>query len=103
LGLITKVDRAAMVTYCLAWRELCETTKDIEENGRTYDHDGLIKANPAVQMQRDAMNQVRKSLTEFGLSPASRAKLSVEPTSANSPKSKLTAFVGSKKSGANGA
>lgn len=85
-----------MVAYCLAWRELCEATAEIEKHGRTYDCNGLIKANPAVQMQRDAMNQVRHFLTEFGLSPASRAKLGGAGLVNPKPASNLNEFLAKK-------
>ncbi len=61
------------------------STALLDKEGRvvyeeTYDRTGaptgsVMKAHPAVKMQRDAFTRVKQFLVEFGLSPASRPKL----------------------------
>ena len=49
----------------------------IEDEGHTYKTDvGLWKARPEVAMRSEAMRHAQSLLSEFGLSPAARAKVS---------------------------
>lgn len=85
LGLLTLVDRAALVAYCQAWAELVECTRVLQEEGRTVEepiidkageHVGdKIRAHPIVRMQRDAFARVKVFAAEFGLTPASRSRI----------------------------
>lgn len=59
------------------YRHHCEIL-DVE--GYTYrtetqNGDVLIKAHPAAAMKADAWKRIRAMLAEFGMSPASRAKV----------------------------
>lgn len=84
-NLLSVVDRVALAAYCQAWAELEITTTVVEDEGRVVKEPiqsasgqvigHVLKAHPAVRMQRDAFNRVRQFLTEFGLSPAARARL----------------------------
>lgn len=59
--------------------EIC--TAVIEDSGRTYattatSGDKLIRARPAVAMRNESMRHAQSLLAEFGLTPASRSKVS---------------------------
>ena len=85
MGLLTIADRAALASYCQAFAELEIATKLLDKEGRVVEQErydrtgapvgGIIKAHPAVKLQRDAFTRVKQFLVEFGLSPASRPKL----------------------------
>jgi P27 family predicted phage terminase small subunit len=92
LGLLTKVDRAGLAAYCQAHAELADATKLLEAEGRVLEEpvtarqreDGVEvvklvgyrkKLHPAVRLQRDAFARVKQFLGEFGLTPATRARL----------------------------
>jgi len=85
LGLLTLVDRAALAAYCQAWAELQIATRLLEKEGRivevdVFGKDGAVtgsksQLHPAVKLQRDAFGRVKQFLAEFGLTPASRARL----------------------------
>jgi len=87
LGVLTRVDRTALAAYCQAHAELVEATRLLEAEGRILgvpvfnkagDQTGTVKkAHPAVRLQRDAFARVKVFLGEFGLTPATRAKLAV--------------------------
>jgi P27 family predicted phage terminase small subunit len=87
LGLLTIVDRTALAAYCQAHAELVEATKVLDAEGRLLDvpvfnrageQTGTTKkAHPAVRLQRDAFARVKLFLAEFGLTPATRARLQV--------------------------
>ena len=90
IGLLTVVDRAALAAYCQAHAELVDATKLLSKEGRVIDEDIIHRfkdegeweykvigkqLHPAVKLQRDAFTRVKQYLGEFGLTPASRARL----------------------------
>lgn len=80
IGMLSVVDRAALTAYVSAWATFVEATKDIEQRGvvvpSARDDDGMVK-NPSVQMQRDALAQIKTWCIEFGLTPAARGKIAL--------------------------
>jgi len=92
VGLLTKIDRALLASYCIAWSRLREAEEFIAENGTTYetivfDKWGKETARkvceyPQAKQARDAIEQIRKICTEFGMSPSSRSRM-VLPTEKN--------------------
>ncbi|MGE2361204.1 P27 family phage terminase small subunit [Escherichia coli] len=47
----------------------------VHYRSKTQNGDVLIKAHPAAAMKADAWKRIRAMLAEFGMSPASRAKV----------------------------
>lgn len=97
LGILADADLAALTAYCIAWGELIQATEELkpreEENekgemvkagGRTIiirDKDGVVKAminHPAVARQNAAMRNMRSFASEFGMTPASRERLTID-------------------------
>jgi len=81
LGLIAKIDRAALAIYCSAFSrwEYAETKlKELQENG-------LVETTPNghkqmgvwLQISNRAVEQIKSSLGDFGMSPSARAKVNV--------------------------
>lgn len=104
LGLLTRIDRAALVAYCQAWADWTEARKKINEmdkgpfispgssirtikrkNGdiETIKTLGSLTTHPWVWIANKALDQMYRFLTEFGLSPASRTRISVKDLSQN--------------------
>jgi P27 family predicted phage terminase small subunit len=80
IGLLTLADRAAIAAYCTAYGRWVDAELLVAKT-LCYKHGDLIKVNPAVRIAHDAMVLMHKYLSEFGLSPASRARLhTTEPT-----------------------
>jgi P27 family predicted phage terminase small subunit len=89
IGMLTKVDRAALAAYCAAWALLVRATRDVEANGLIAEAvdkevetvDGVVHLivrrtkNPAVLIARDAAAQVRQFCAEFGLTPSARSRM----------------------------
>ena len=78
LGLLRRIDRAAFAAYCEAYATWVEAKKLIKAHGLIYAREGLLKKNPAVDIARDAMVQIRHFAEQFGLTPASRSKVAGE-------------------------
>lgn len=85
LGLISQIDRAALVAYCDAWGEYvwaCEriAVHNVEdatgERGRVWDTPSGYKQISVLQQIRNrALEQMRQWLGEFGMSPAARSRV----------------------------
>lgn len=76
IGLLSVVDRAALTAYCESWATFADATKDIHARGTIVEgRDGNLVKNPSVSMQRDALGQIKAWVSEFGLTPSSRARM----------------------------
>ncbi len=79
LGLLTRVDRAALAAYCEAWARWREAEKKLKELGlvvRNSKMTGWMK-NPWLLVADKAMEQIRAFASEFGLTPAARTRIQV--------------------------
>lgn len=79
LGLLTKVDDAALEGYCNAYARALQAGRHVKKNGITIVTDkGFIIAHPAVSMEKNAWAQVRQFGSEFGLTPSARTRIQVD-------------------------
>jgi len=96
LGLYTEVDRAALAMYCQSWGRWVVAERAIAKDGEILTSgEGGKYQNPWRYEANKAQDQMRKLLSEFGLTPSSRSRLSIpsapdEPTLAE----QLFAMVG---------
>jgi P27 family predicted phage terminase small subunit len=84
LGLLTKIDRAALAGYCVSYSRWVAAEQSVDKFGaviRLKDSDTPLR-NPHVAIANAALDQMRKFLTEFGMTPASRSRIQVAPTEA---------------------
>lgn len=76
---ISEVDRAALAAYCQAYARWVEVEKKIKELGES----GLIEKTPNdykqmsvwLQISNRAVDQMHKFMTEFGMTPSSRSRV----------------------------
>lgn len=93
LGLLTGIDRSALAAYCQAYHEWWEMESDIDENGYyMVTSSGYEQIRPAVTIRNKALNRMHKFLREFGLSPSSRAGISVPEKKDDTTASPFAAF-----------
>lgn len=80
LGLLTRVDMAALGAYCAAFGRWVEAEKALKQEGLTVTTpNGHVQKSPWLTIADKALDQLRKYIVEFGLSPASRTKVSAQP------------------------
>jgi P27 family predicted phage terminase small subunit len=81
LGLLTSIDRAALAAYCAAWSRWITAEVNVQKFGAVIKSpkSGFPIANPYVGIANTAMTNMRAFLIEFGMTPASRSRLSIEP------------------------
>ena len=96
LGLLTEVDRAALAAYCGAWSRWVAADLSVQKFGSVIKSpkSGFPIANPYVGIANTAMDQMRKFLVEFGMTPASRSRIQVTPTIGPDPFAEFMADLG---------
>ncbi len=91
MGLASKADRAALALYCDAWAMWREACDQIAEQGlTTLSPNGHLMQSPYVSIRNNAFKQIKSMLTEFGLTPSSRSRVSVPAKEEEDP---LQAFM----------
>ena len=80
LGLLTSVDRAALAAYCAAYARWAEAEEKLQQFGTVIKtKNGNPVQSPFVGVANRALELMHKFLTEFGMTPASRTRLQVQP------------------------
>lgn len=86
MGVLTQADAIELEVLCEDYAEWLELKKDIQANGRvqtvtTKSGDEFIRQRPQVGMLQDADRRLKGHLAEFGLTPASRSKVTISEKS----------------------
>jgi len=78
LGLLTIVDGAALAAYCQAYQRWIQAERNVNKNGLVLGGGTrYAQPNPAVGIAQKSMQLLRAFAAEFGLTPASRSRISV--------------------------
>lgn len=95
IGLITKIDRAALAAYCQAYAEWWEMEREIKLHGRTQvTENGYVAQRPEVGIRNKALERMRQFLREFGMTPSSRTRIEA-PKKEEEPQTRFSKFSGS--------
>ena len=82
-GMLSKIDRAALVCYCTAWASFVRSKEELKKNGEVLQSAaGGYYQNPWLSIRNRQMEIMLKFLTEFGMSPSSRTKIQPEDMAA---------------------
>jgi len=90
-GIVTLLDRAALVMYCqlrVTWREL---ERVVKREGVVIASRAGLGVHPAFKAAMETLTQLRLLGAELGLSPSARSRLRV-PGPPPQPPSKVDAF-----------
>lgn len=77
LGLVSAIDRAALVLYCESWALYVQASEQIKALGGALvvEHpNGFKGPSPWLGIRDKAVEQCRRLLVEFGMSPSSRSR-----------------------------
>lgn len=82
MGIASSADTAVIAMAASRLEEVEITTALVEDNGRTYEtttESGgtMYRSRPEVAQRSDAMKHAQSLLSEMGLTPAARSKVSV--------------------------
>ena len=88
LGVLAETDTGALTAYCEAWATWKGATQQIRKFGMVIKgKDAIPIVSPYVKIAHNALLHMRALLTEFGMTPSSRARVHV-PTTEQPPVSK---------------
>lgn len=86
MGIASPDDKDALSLLAQRLEQIEVLTVQIEDGGYTYKTQaGLVKANPAVGMRSEAMRHAQSLLSDFGLTPAARSKVSAGKPAEKNP------------------
>ena len=78
LGILTEVDGAALAIYCQAYSTWVQAVERIKKTGMIVKApSGYPIQNPYLAIANKAVEQMNRFLTEFGMTPSSRSRISV--------------------------
>ena len=79
-GLLTRADGDLLSLYCHAWKRFHQARQQIEEMGLLVEGAKTEwTRNPAIQIEREAFQEIMRLGGLFGLSPSDRAQLKLPP------------------------
>lgn len=86
LDLITAESRAALAAYCQAYSRWAAAEVQLRAEGLIVDSpNGYPMQSPYLAIATGAMKQMLAIMTEFGMTPSSRARVGGEPPAAADP------------------
>lgn len=78
MGLLTSADADAIAVYCQVSVRYRRASRDVEEQGLTVNSpNGYPIINPALSIVNKCIQQMHRLLSEFGMTPASRSRISL--------------------------
>ncbi len=84
MGVITLVDRAALTAYCVMWARWRDAERILKAEGRTLKSPtGYPVQHPELAIANAALENMRKFIVEFGMTPSSRTKVHAESVDKN--------------------
>ncbi len=90
MGYLSTADQAVIAMAASRLEEVEITTAAVEDGGRTYDTanaqgERMIRPNPMVAQRSEAMRHAHALLSELGLTPAARSKVSAGKKADDNP------------------
>lgn len=78
LGLLTRVDMAALAGYCQSYATWRACQMVLAKQGMTFETaTGYVTQRPEVSIGNKALDQVRAFCAQFGLTPSARARMTL--------------------------
>jgi P27 family predicted phage terminase small subunit len=97
MKIITKVDGPALLLAACRLTDYHELSRDLEENGRTYSTttttgSTMLRQRPEVALRDTAWRDAMQALTQLGLTPSSRSRVS-KVARPDTPEGELESFL----------
>ena len=85
LGLLSRIDRAALAAYCESWSDWVDasracSTSEGKDRKVIKTQSGNYIENPYYTIKKRSMEIMHKFLTEFGMTPAARTRINAKLT-----------------------
>ena len=92
MGLMSKADRTALAAYCVTYSRWVDAERSVKKFGTIVKSPdkGFPMKSPYLCIAESSLEQMRKLLIEFGLTPSSRSRVKAGE---HRPQSKLDQFI----------
>lgn len=78
MGLLTAIDRDALILYCETWSRWKAARDHIDEHGMVFaSPSGYPLQSPYVSIANKCQSEMRRLMAEFGMSPSARTQIDV--------------------------
>jgi P27 family predicted phage terminase small subunit len=86
MGVLSRIDTAALAAYCECWSRWREAERNLSKFGSVIKTpSGYPIQSPFISIASKALDQMRKFLVEFGMTPSSRSRISAGPAPMTKP------------------
>ena len=86
MGVLTEADEIALAAICSLYARYKDLERIIDEKGYTEQNTRSgLKAIPEFAMSRDCLKLLKSFMTEFGLTPSSRTRISIGESTQDDP------------------
>lgn len=90
-GLLTHLDFAALLGYCMTYSDYIMATREVQRLGPVITcPNGALQKNPYMAQANASLKLLRGFMADFGLSPASRSRVTVAEGSEDDPLKKYS-------------
>ena len=79
LGIVSELDMVALALYAKTWERWIEAERQLTKFGTVIIKDNFPVQSPYLRIATEAMVQLKNLLIEFGMTPASRSRVSAKP------------------------
>jgi P27 family predicted phage terminase small subunit len=80
LGLLTTIDRQALIAYCMTWARWLDAEDQIRKHGMVLKgRKGAPILSPYVGIAARTMQQLKAWLEQFGMTPSARSRVKTDP------------------------
>ena len=75
MGVLTWVDLHGLAAYCVVHARWLEVETQLQTYGVMLSQDGRLFPSPYLKIAEDCLKQMRAWMTEFGITPSSRSRV----------------------------
>ena len=75
---LTEVDLHGLEAYCVIYARWVDAEANLAKYGVMMSDDGKLFPSPYLRIAEDSLKQMRSWMMEFGITPASRSRVSVD-------------------------
>jgi len=80
LGMVSRLDRAGLATYCEAWAHWLDAQEKLRKFGVVIQgKGGRAIPSPYLSVARQSFREMLALLSEFGMTPAGRTRVASQP------------------------
>ena len=78
MGVLTEADLHALEAYCTVYARWQDAETHLQQNGVMLSNAGKLFPSPYLKIAEDSSKAMRAWMTEFGITPSSRSRVTVE-------------------------